>query len=172
MELLERFTKGDIEAFEILFRQFQNDVYRWIFRIVREPSIAEELTVETFWRIHRSHARFDASRSFGAWARQIAINAAFDHLKRSKREAEFQEEPADEKFVDPAVQKDSSRRIRHAFAQLPPKLQVTAILALIEEMPYEEIAEMQNIPVGTVKSRVFKATRLLRERLKRQGFEP
>lgn len=172
MELLERFTKGDPEAFEILFRQFQKDVYGWIIRIVREPGIAEDLTVETFWRIHRSHARFDATRSFGAWARRIAINAAFDHLKRTKAEVEFQNEPPYKKFVDPLVQRDFGKRIRLAFAQLPPKLRVTAILALIEEQPYEEIAGTLNIPVGTVKSRVFKATRLLREKLKRQGLEP
>jgi len=62
-ELEERFAQGDLEAFETLFRQFQRDVYRWIVRIVRRPDIAEELTVETFWRIYRAHARFDPSRN-------------------------------------------------------------------------------------------------------------
>jgi RNA polymerase sigma factor (sigma-70 family) len=172
MELLERFTKGDPEAFEILFRQFQKDVYGWIIRIVRDPRVAEELTVETFWRIHRSHARFDTGRSFGAWARRIATNTAFDHLKRAKNEVEFQDEYLGETPTDPIIQRDARKRIHQAFLQLPPKLRLTAILALIEERPYEEIAEALGVPVGTVKSRVFKATRLLREKLKRLGLEP
>ena len=76
MELLERFARGDLEAFEILFRQFQKEAYGWIIRIVRDPRAAEELTVETFWRIYRAHARFDPTRSFGAWARRVATNLA------------------------------------------------------------------------------------------------
>ena len=67
MELLKRFAAGDREAFETLFRQFQGEVYGWIVRIVRDPGAAEDLTVETFWRIYRAHARFDPEGSFGAW---------------------------------------------------------------------------------------------------------
>ena len=54
MELLERFAQGEVEAFETLVRQFQGEVFGWIIRIVRDPGIAEDLTVETFWRIARS----------------------------------------------------------------------------------------------------------------------
>jgi RNA polymerase sigma-70 factor (ECF subfamily) len=86
MELLKRFAQGDAEAFEALFRQFQGEVYGWIVRIVRDRGIAEDLTVETFWRIHRAHARFDPEKSFGAWARRIATKAAIDHLKKARRE--------------------------------------------------------------------------------------
>ncbi|MCL4523629.1 MAG: hypothetical protein M1453_07875 [Acidobacteria bacterium] len=76
MELLEQFVHGNLDAFEALFRQFQREVYGWILRIVRDPAAAEEITVETFWRIYRSHGRFDPAHSFGAWARRIATNAA------------------------------------------------------------------------------------------------
>jgi RNA polymerase sigma-70 factor (ECF subfamily) len=75
MDLLERFATGDLEAFETLFQQFHRDVYGWVVRLTRDPGAAEDLTVEVFWRIYRSHARFDPSRSFGAWARRIASNA-------------------------------------------------------------------------------------------------
>jgi RNA polymerase sigma-70 factor, ECF subfamily len=171
MELLERFTTGDVEAFEVLFQQYQKDVFGWIMRIVRNPTIAEELTVEAFWRVYRSHARFDPARSFGAWTRRIATNLALDYLKRVGNEAEFSENSSPESPLDPAVQQDTRRRIREAFNQLPPKLRLTAILALVEEIPYEEIAESLGVPVGTVKSRVFRATRLLRSKLKQLGEE-
>jgi len=86
MELLERFALGDLEAFETLFRQFQGQVHRWVVRIVRDPGAAEDLTIETFWRVYRARARFDPARDFGAWARRIACNVALDHLKRVPRE--------------------------------------------------------------------------------------
>lgn len=171
MELLEKFTHGDLDAFEILFRQFQKEVYGWIIRIVRDPRVAEDITMETFWRIYRSHARFDPTRSFGAWARRIATNLSLDHLKQLRPEVEFQENWHEETRPDPAIQEDTRERIQRAFSQLPPKLRVAATLALVEERPYEEIAESLSIPIGTVKSRVFRATRLLRENLKRLGIE-
>ena len=70
-ELLRDFARGDLGAFETLFREYQGEVFRWIVRIVRDPGIAEDLTIETFWRIHKAHARFDPDRSFGAWARRF-----------------------------------------------------------------------------------------------------
>lgn len=170
MELLERFTKGDLDAFETLFRQFQKEVFGWIVRIVRDPRIAEELTIETFWRIHRAHARFDPQRSFGAWARRIATNQALDYLKRAPREIGIYEDfPQSEAADDLGVREDTRRKLQRAFGQLPPKLRLTATLALIEERPYEEIAESLGVPVGTVKSRVFRAIRILRKKLRQQG---
>ena len=124
-ELEERFAPDDLEAFETLFRQFQRDVYRWIVRIVRRPDIAEELTVETFWRIYRSHARFDPSRSFGAWARRIATNVALHHLGRAKLEVALPENVAAPQAGDSAIQCEMRHRIERAFRQLPPELRST-----------------------------------------------
>jgi len=172
MELLERFAQGELEAFETLFRQFQGEVFGWIIRIVRDPGIAEDLTVETFWRIYRARVRFDPARSFGAWARRIATNAAIDYLKTVRPEVLLTENHAPKMPPNPAVQRDLRDRIEQAFAHLPAKLQVVARLALIEEQPYEEIAGALGISVGAVKSRVFRAVRLLRRKLKRMGIEP
>jgi RNA polymerase sigma-70 factor, ECF subfamily len=172
MELLELFAQGELEAFETLFRQFQGEVFGWLIRIVRDPGIAEDLTVETFWRIYRARSRFDPARSFGAWARRIATNAAIDYLKNVRPEVLLTENQAQGVPPDPAVQRDIRDRIEQAFTHLPAKLQVVARLALIEEQPYEEIAGALGISVGAVKSRVFRAVRLLRRKLKRMGVEP
>ena len=171
-ELLQQFAHGDLEAFESLFRQFQGEVYRWIVRIVRDPGVAEDLTIETFWRIHRAHARFDPGRSFGAWARRIATNTALDYLKKSRPEVALPEDLPGPVPPDPGVQKDVRERVAAAFGQLPAKLRVAATLALIEEEPYQEIADALGISVGAVKLRVFRAVRLLRKRLKELGVEP
>ena len=172
MELLELFAKGELEAFETLFRQFQGEVYGWIIRIVRDPGVAEDLTVETFWRIYQARSRFDPDRSFGAWARRIATNAAIDHLKTVRPEVLLTEDHGREVPPNPAVQRELRDRIEQAFGQLPVKLQVVARLALIEEQPYPEIAGALGISVGAVKSRVFRAVRLMRKKLKRMGIEP
>ena len=161
----QRFAHGDVEAFEILFRQFQADVYRWIVRIVRRPETAEDLTIETFWRIYRAHARFDPARSFGAWARRIATNVAIDHLDTLRREVPLDEGLAAPDAADAAMQAETREHIQRAFRQLPAQLQVIATLALIEEESYEAIATALGIPIGTVKSRMFRAVRLLREKL-------
>ena len=85
--LLGRFVMGDQDAFESLFRRFETEAYGWIVRIVRDSAAAEDALVETFWRAYRARARFDASRSFGAWLRRIATNAALDHLRAERRNA-------------------------------------------------------------------------------------
>lgn len=171
MELLERFAAGDLEAFEVLFRQHQKEVYAWIIRIVRDSGVAEDLTVETFWRIYRAHARFDtATGNFRAWARRIATNAAFDQLRRAPKETELsQDYPATAPHADPAVRGELRGQIHRAFLELPAKYRLVATLALIEEEPYREIADAVGISVALVKVRVFRATRLLRKRLHSLG---
>ena len=171
--LLERFVQGDQSAFESLFRQFQRDVHAWILRITRDPASADDALVEAFWRAYRSRARFDASRSFGAWMRRIATNAAIDQLHASREILRGGSGVRRGGSLDPPSNDPPSHdvgdSIRAAFDTLPPRLAVVARLALIEERPYAEIAEALDVPIGTVKSRVFRATRLLREELARLG---
>jgi len=170
-DLLDRFVQGEEQAFETLFRQFEAEVYCWIMRIVRDRDAANETLVDAFWRAYRGRARFDPSRSFGAWMRRIATNAALDHLKESKRRRGWS--VADDSLPAPAAgAPDVRESIEAAFAHLPPTLALVARLAIVEAQPYAEIADALGIPEGTVKSRVFRATRLLRDELARQGVRP
>jgi RNA polymerase sigma-70 factor, ECF subfamily len=174
-ELLERFAQGDEAAFEQLFRQFQGDIYGWIVQVIRDPGVAEELVVETFLRIHRSRQRFDSTRNFASWARRIAVNLAISHLRRNRPEV-----PADEAGLenfgawqaDSAVAADIQDRVRQAFAKLPPAERAVAAMAYIEERSHEEIAQSLAVPKGTVKSRLFRASRLLRKHLAKLGVTP
>lgn len=167
MELLERFARGDLEAFEELFRRFQGPVFAWIMRIVRDCGIAEDLTLEAFWRIYRSRERFDSEGNFGAWAHRIATNLALSHLRRTRPEEELNEEPAVAESPDAAERQETVAQVRRAFQRLPPRLRVTVTMALVEERPYPEIAAALGVPLGTVKSRVFRAVRILRKNLGR-----
>lgn len=171
MDLLERFANGDVDAFEDLFRQFQGRVFAWIVRIVRDRGVAEDLTVEAFWRIYRARSRFHPERDFAAWAYRIATNLALNHLRRRRYEEELPDEVPQAAGPDPAMQQETSDQIRRAVGQLPAKLQAVVMLALVEERPYQEIADALGVAVGTVKSRVFRATRILRKHLQPTGAQ-
>lgn len=172
---LDKFRHGDQDAFEALFRLHQRAVYGWILRIVRSPAAAEDLTMETFWRIYQARARFEASRGFGPWARRIATNVALDWLRARRPESELTAELiANQTAVsaDPGVTAEIRLKTAQAFARLPHGLRVAAILAVVEEQPHKEIAEALGISVTAVKLRVFRAVRLLRKDLERQGIKP
>ena len=171
-EVNVRFVQGDVAAFEALFKAHQRQVYGWIARLVRDRAMAEDLTIDTFWRAYRSRARFDPARSFGAWTRRIAMNVALDHLKRTPRERQTASDVIDPSATARLVAGDARQSIARAFRTLPPALRVTALLALVDERPYHEIAEMLGVSLGAVKSRVFRATRLLRRELVRLGWQP
>jgi RNA polymerase sigma-70 factor (ECF subfamily) len=174
--VLSKFRQGDVDAFETLFRAHQRSVYGWVLRIVRSPDAAEDVTVEAFWRIHQAHARFDPARGFEPWARRIATNAALDWLRRQKPESGMTEKLWDAvpavASSDQAIAAEIRRKTAQAFARLPAKLRVAAILAVVEEQPHKDVAEALGISIAAVKLRVFRAMRLLRKDLSRQGIEP
>ena len=175
-----QFRRGTAEAradaFEALFHLHQRAVRGWILRIVRDPAAADELTVETFWRIYRARDRFEPERGFEPWARRIATHAALDWLRARKPEYAVGNEfftglPA-ESAGDPAISEEIRRKTAMAFGRLRPGLRIAATLAVIEERPHKEVAEALGISVTAVKMRGFRALRLLRKDLQLQGITP
>lgn len=173
--LLDRFRHGDVDAFEELFRFHQRAVYGWILRIVRNPAAAEDLTVETFWRIYQAHARFEAARGFEPWARRIATRAALDWLRARKPECELTPDVLSAQAApqgDPGVTAEIRLKTAQAFLRLPAKLRVAATLVMLEELTQKEAADALGISVAAVKVRIFRAVRMLRNDLERQGIRP
>jgi RNA polymerase sigma-70 factor (ECF subfamily) len=175
-DVLNQFQQGNAAAFETLFHQHQRAVYSWILRITRNPAAAEDLTIEAFWRIFGAHARFDPARGFEGWARRIATRAALDWLRARRTENELSTEMLAEVEApveaDPAVTAEIRLKTAMAFARLPPKLRIAATLAVIEEQPQKDVAAALGISVVAVKLRVFRALRLLRKDLEKQGITP
>jgi RNA polymerase sigma-70 factor (ECF subfamily) len=196
MELHERFARGDMDAFEALFRAHQADVYRWCLRIVRDHAAAEDATMDAFHRAWRSHAHFDPEGNFAGWIRRIATNLALDHLRAAKRNVPLEtsgpvpgergaaavavevaasaaaaqstgvmRRAPDDAGADPAMRREQRDRIAAAFAELSPKLRAVATLALIEDVPYAEIADALGISEGTARVRAHRAMELLRDQL-------
>jgi len=171
MSVLERFVAGDVHAFESLFREHQGQVYGWIVRIVRDPSAAEDLTVEAFWRLYQHRDRLDPNGNCPAWLRRVATNLAIDHLRRSKPAELLKSEPADEKQLDSLEQQQLRAAIRDALMSLSPKLRVVVQLVLIEDESYATVAESLGISLSAVKLRIFRATRILRKKLQQRGLQ-
>jgi RNA polymerase sigma factor (sigma-70 family) len=174
--VLQQFRDGDLDAFEALFREHQRPVYGWILRMVRNTAAAEDLTVETFWRVHRAHDRFQPECPFGPWARRIATHVALDWLRAQRPEVELTSEMAgtlpSATSGDPGIAAEIRAKTALAFNRLPPNLRAAAVLAVVEEQPHKEIAAALGITVGAVKLRVFRALRLLRKDLVKQGITP
>ena len=128
--------------------------------------------METFDRIYHARGRFDPTRPFGAWARRIATHVAIDHLKSLRREVPMIEPVSTASRNDPAWEREIRDAVHGAFKSLPATLQAAAALALVEERPYEEIAEALGTSTNAIKSRVFRAVRILRKKLDKLGIRP
>jgi RNA polymerase sigma factor (sigma-70 family) len=174
--VLEQFREGTREtfdeAFEALFHEHQRAVYGWVVRIVRDPAAAEDLTVETFWRIYRAHSRFDPARGFEAWARTIATRVALDWLRARRTETALVGDPPAQPCADPAISAEIRDKTRLALSRLPSSLRIAAVLAVVEGVPHKEIAAALQISVAAVKVRVHRALRLLRTDLEQWGIRP
>jgi RNA polymerase sigma factor (sigma-70 family) len=175
-DVLNRFRQGDLDAFEAIFRTHQRPIYGWILRIVRDTAAAEDLTVETFMRIHRACDRFDPARPFEPWARRVATRIALDWLRARPLETDLDADVAANlpalPRADPGIAAEIRLKTTQALARLPPRLRIAAVLSLVEEQRHKEIAAALGISVTAAKLRVFRAVRLLRKDLERQGITP
>ena len=178
---LDRARNGDREAFGRLVRRHQRRVYAAALHILGNHSDADDATQETFVKAFRALATFDGRSDFFTWLYRITVNTALNTLRGGKRGAALSEksgaeaahiggrpEALGQQGSDPAQKAQQSaevQRVLEAIAELSPSLRVTLVLATVEDLPHKQIAEILEIPEGTVAWRVNEARRLLRQRL-------
>lgn len=178
---LDRARRGDREAFGRLVKLHQRRVYAAALHILGNHSDADDATQEAFVRAYRGLATFDGRADFFTWLYRITVNTALNSLRSDKRGSALQQRSnAEAQHVggrpealgqigkDPAQQAQQTGevlRVLAAVAELSPSLRVTLVLATIEELPHKQIAEILEIPEGTVAWRVNEARRLLKQRL-------
>jgi RNA polymerase sigma-70 factor (ECF subfamily) len=176
-----RAGRGDAAAFAGLYDRWSRPILRYFVHLCYDRDAAEDLLQETFLRIWRAAPRYEVRARFSTYLFQVAknlwINERAKVLRRPLRislDAPFDEdgEPLSGRLEgdgprpdDEAERLEAGRRVRAAVDGLPEPLRETFVLAAFEELPYREIAAILGVPEGTVKSRVFAATRTLRERL-------
>ncbi|HJR79514.1 MAG TPA: sigma-70 family RNA polymerase sigma factor [Anaerolineales bacterium] len=167
-DLIQRARHGEVQAFGELVRRYQTSVFNVCYRILHDRVEAEDMAQESFIRAHERLGTFDEELLFGPWIRRVASNVCLNHLSSRKLPAEIDEErDADTSARPEAVQEERERReqIRAALASLPAHYRVVIELRHYQEMSYQEIATELNIPLSDVKSHLFRARKLLAEKL-------
>ena len=177
-QLIAKFQLGDLQAFDILVRRYKDQLLNFVYRFVGNRSDAEDIVQETFLRVYKNKHMYKEIAKFSTWVYTIAGNLAKTELRRRKRHKIFSvsnfvneerdydipdREHSPEKKVDSAIQEEI---IQKAIEKLPAKFKEVIILRDIQGFAYEEISQILNIPLGTVKSRVNRGRLKLQEDLR------
>ncbi len=178
--LVERAQRGDKRAFDMLVRKYQQRIMKVLSRYVRDPMEVQDLAQETFIKAYKALSRFRGDSAFYTWLYRIAINTAKNYLVSQGRrppqsdidatEAEtYEGESALKEYASPEreVLRDEIRdTVFQAIEELPEDLKTAITLRELEGMSYEEIADAMECPIGTVRSRIFRAREAIDKKLR------
>lgn len=182
--LVARVRAGDVKAFEMLVVKYQRRIERLIGRMVRDVDLVPDIAQETFIRAYRAIPKFRGDSAFYTWLYRIAVNTAKKALMELKRDplvsessrasrddndetSRIENELSDDETPDAVLaSKQIAAAVNFAIEALSDELRQAITLREIEGLSYEEIAEMMNCPIGTVRSRIFRARESIAERLR------
>ena len=181
--LVERVQRGDKKAFELLVLKYQRKLQRLLSRVIRDPSEVEDVAQEAFIKAYRALPNFRGDSAFYTWLYRIGINTAKNYLisqgRRAPTSTEYDSEEA-ETFEDayglrdintPEAQlmtKQIAQTVNATIDSLPAELKTAITLREIDGLSYEEIAQIMDCPIGTVRSRIFRAREAVAEKLRPQ----
>ncbi len=178
LELVRRVQKGDKRAYDALVLKYQHKIIKLISRFVHDPHAAQDVAQEAFIKAYNGLKNFRGDSAFYTWLYRIAVNTAKNHLVAQKRRSpDFEVDPEDAEFFEgPSPLKEYAtperqlltseieHTVHRAIKELPEDLKMAITLRELEGMSYEEIAQAMDCPIGTVRSRIFRA----REAIDRQ----
>jgi RNA polymerase sigma-70 factor (ECF subfamily) len=173
--LLRRAQKGDERAFREILETYEGPVFNYVFRMVGDRALAEDLTQEIFLRIYQSLAGFSLRCRFTTWLFQVAKNRVLDELRARERKpqsvATLEDLPPLEVVDAPPERVEAIEAVWRAVALLNPDLKMALLLRDIVGLSYTEIADTLEITLATVKWRIFKAREEVQLALEREGIE-
>ncbi|GAC1375199.1 MAG: RNA polymerase sigma factor RpoE [Ktedonobacteraceae bacterium] len=166
---------GDQDAFAVLVQRHQRRVFNLVFRMLQQYEEANEVTQDAFFSAWQGLPSFRGDARFSTWLYRIAYNCALKQLEQRKRDNALQvaiqaESVDNDERIDVEIEAhDRQAIVREHLLTLPAKYRVVLILRHLQEMTYEEMAEILTMPIGTIKTHLFRARNLLKERL--EAFE-
>ena len=184
--LIARCQRADVAAFNEIVARYKGKIYNYLYRMTGNAEDAEDLAQEVFVRMYTNIGAFRAESSLSTWLFRIAGNLCVDAFRRGKKErdvvagsldvghgSEDESATATREVADWSrepgallAQKELGAQIQTALEKLPPRLRSAVVLYDVEGLPYDEIARIEHIPLGTVKSRIFNARVALRQHLR------
>lgn len=178
-ELVKRCLAADAAAWEALLQTHTRKIYNLCYRFTGRPAESEDLTQEVFIKVFQTLRTFDAAQgTFGTWLSRVARNHLVDHYRRTKKDritsslddelATFEEKPSPE--VEPVAHLETRERrelLQRGLERLSPDLREAVVLRDLQDLDYDEIAQVLGVPVGTVKSRINRGRLELARVLKR-----
>jgi RNA polymerase sigma-70 factor (ECF subfamily) len=180
-QLVERAQRGDKQAFGLLVTKYERKLWRLLSRFIRDPAEVEDVAQESFIKAYRALPSFRGDSAFYTWLYRIGINTAKNYLvamgRRAPTTTEFDSEEA-ESFEDGdqlrdintpesvLMSKEVAETVNATMEELPDELRTAITLREIEGLSYEEIASIMNCPIGTVRSRIFRAREAIAARLR------
>jgi RNA polymerase sigma-70 factor (ECF subfamily) len=175
-ELVRRFRAGEPEAFTDLVRRHQHRVYSVCLRMLGDADTAADVAQDTFLTVLRKLEGFRGDAAFTTWLHRVAVNACYDELRRTRRRPMLHvvadgdpEHETGQPAPDHADEVAGTRDVATALASIPEEFRVTLVLADVQDMAYEQISKVLDVPVGTVKSRVHRGRLALAAAL---GLDP
>ena len=175
LELVKRVQRGDKTAFDLLVRKYQHRIGAVIGRFVPDHAEAQDIAQESLIRAYRAIGNFRGDSQFYTWLYRIAVNTAKNHLPTSDVEAEDAEHVAGAGRMHDhdtpeheLLREEIAREVSETVAALPEELRQAITLREMDGLSYEEIAETMDCPIGTVRSRIFRAREAVAEQLRPQ----
>ncbi|HOP79931.1 MAG TPA: sigma-70 family RNA polymerase sigma factor [Armatimonadota bacterium] len=173
--LIDACQSGDVSAFEVLVRKYQDRTVRVLYLLLGNFDDAQDVAQEAFIRAFKCIRTFKGTSSFATCLHRIALNTAHNWIRDCKRQREVLV-PFDDRWhttcgnpEDELISREKVLQVKFALAQLPTYYREAIILRHYDDLSYEEIAEIQQVPVGTVRSRLAKARLLLQQHLSHAG---
>jgi RNA polymerase sigma-70 factor (ECF subfamily) len=167
--LIGRYLQGEVAAFDELMRAHEDRVFAVCLRMLRDREAALDATQETFIAVFRKADRFAGRAAFSTWLYRVAVNTCYDQVRRRRRHAAVplpdSNDPIDVSADDGFTSVELRSDIEAALVALPDEFRAAVVLADVEGLSLQAVADILEVPVGTVKSRVFRGRRLLAESL-------
>ncbi len=164
-ELIRRYLEGDVSAFDELMRAHEDRVFAICLRMMRDRDAALDATQDTFLTLFRKADRYKEQAAFSTWLYRVTVNTCYDHLRRQQRKrTESMPEhldPSDPRSADEFNAVELRPDIETALAGLTPEFRAAVVLVDLDGMSLEGAADTLEVPIGTVKSRLFRARKQL-----------
>ena len=181
--LIKKTLRGNRRAFEELMRKYEKKIFSFVVRMVRNEDTAVDLTQDFFFKIFTVLDKYNFEYKFSTWAYRICYNLVIDHIRKNQAQVDSLDDesvtPRDLLDSDNVSREDGFKTLAkeetrdyvwRVVDQIPLKFRELILLRYIQDLKYEEIADITRLPVGTVKNRIFKAKEILKQEMEKDGM--